>query len=65
MSDPVLFAWNGDNYRSSESFEEYLFIRLPNGTLLECDSITDGVPDNLHEAATDLDRPDRAIAFLL
>lgn len=65
MSDPVLFSWSGSNYRSSESFEHCLFVVLPDGTKLECDSITNGAPVNLQEAQANLDRPDRAVAFLL
>jgi hypothetical protein len=62
MADPTLFTWSGTDYRSSESFGTFLHIKLPDGTLLECDAVTAGAPVNLQLAVTD-DEGDRAVAF--
>lgn len=69
MADPVLFSWEGVDYRSSESFHYFKLIRLPDeaGTLLACDDFTGDPPEpvNLHEVTPEEATGDRAVAFIV
>ena len=74
MADPIIFTWNAQTYRASESFHYFNCVRLPedapNGDalkLLFCDGFTGEPPEpvNLREPTEgDNTEGDRALSWV-